>query len=216
MAVRSDTALWRRAAHLQALTGLRVDRRMGRRWQGRVDQHQLPKHLISTGGLANPRPVDAAQRLPRGCPIREETISNGPPQVPAAATSSPRSSSARPPAIRCRAAALTPRPARRVRRAQMLDVARTPTRGVHDLHRPRPGSSLHRPDIGHHGTLRAQLVRTSPTPDTQTRRSATRPAAQRPNVAQVGSPAPRSATACPRPPGVLGEALADRLSNRRG
>jgi hypothetical protein len=66
-------------------------------------------------------------------------------------------------------------------------MSRAPRREVvHDLHRPRPGSSLHRPDLGHHGTLRAQLVRTSPAPDTETRRSATRPTAQRPNVAQGG------------------------------
>ncbi len=72
----------------------------------------------------------------------------------------------------------------------MLDIPRTPMRGVHDLHRPSSRGRLHRADIRHHGTLRTRLVRTPSAPDMQTHRSAACASVQSANVAQVRSQPP--------------------------
>ena len=44
-----------------------------------------------------------------------------------------------------------------VRRADVLDLPRSPMRGVHDLHRDRARRRLHRPEIRHPATLRPRI-----------------------------------------------------------
>lgn len=58
-----------------------------------------------------------------------------------------------------------------VRRAQVLDIPGPTPRRVHDLDRRRPRSDLHRAHVHHDPRLRADLVRKSGSPSTQTRRS---------------------------------------------
>jgi hypothetical protein len=98
------------------------------------------KHRIALGGLLKPeRVLGAAQRV-HSRPIREATICNGPdPTTAPVAVSRPRSSSACPSTSRCFAAALSASSScSSCADAQVLDIARPPPTGVHDLDRRRP------------------------------------------------------------------------------
>jgi hypothetical protein len=77
----------------------------------------------------------------------------------------------------------------------VLDLTRTPMRGVHDLHRCRARGRLHRPDIGHAATIRPRLVHTFDTFRQRTRSSPALPPRSNPECgrSQVTPPQQRSA-----------------------
>ena len=120
---------------------------------GRLDdpgQHQLPEHHVTTGRLTESETVEpAAQRLPqvphpgagdlqRAARLRAVVQ----PQVQLALTGGqplPRHGRQH------------RQPSLVVRGPDVLDIARAPPRGVHDLHRPRPRGRLHGAHVRRHG-----------------------------------------------------------------